>query len=167
MKKKSKFERQGINVWIFDLWYAQHLSARRTFTSCCFTEWTEEGFDIKLQLVKGWAQSLCHTEYLDKANLGEQSCDQPGQISNIWGFKSPVCPIQRACSKKRNQMKQDGSCTLFNYSHTVETKHDNTGIHANSWFWDQSTQIASWKLAYCWIIHSVHQAGKKGSMDPG
>lgn len=43
----------------------------------------------------------------------------------------------------------------------MAAQHDNTGIHANSWFPDQSTQMTSWKLAYCWIIHSFHQAGKK------
>lgn len=46
-----------------------------------------------------------------------------------------------------------GTSTNLNNSHTVETQHNNTGIHANSWFLDQSTQMASWKLAYCWIIH--------------
>lgn len=56
---------------------------------------------------------------------------------------------------------------LFSIICTHEEQHDNTGIHANSRFWDQSTQMASWQPAYCWIIHSLHQAGKKSSMGPG
>lgn len=68
-------------------------------------------------------------------------------------------------SFKLNQMKQGPA--LFSIIRTHEEQHDNTGIHANSWFWDQSAQMASWQLAYCWIIHPLHQAGKRTSMGPG
>lgn len=68
-------------------------------------------------------------------------------------------------SFKLNTMKQGPA--LLSMIRTREEQHDNTGIHANSWFWDQSTQMASWQLAYCWIIHSLHQAWKKSSMGPG
>lgn len=69
-----------------------------------------------------------------------------------------VYPVCLPC--KLYQIKQ-GPALFFNNSRTVAAQHDNTGIHANSWFPDQSTQMTSWKLAYCWIIHSFHQAGKK------
>lgn len=68
-------------------------------------------------------------------------------------------------SFKLNTMKQRPA--LRSIISTREEQHDNTGIHANPWFSDQSTQMASWQLAYCWIIHSLHQAGKKSSMGPG
>lgn len=68
-------------------------------------------------------------------------------------------------SFKLNAMKQKPA--LRSIISTREEQHDNTGIHANPWCSDQSTQMASWQLAYCWIIHSLHQAGKKSSMGPG
>lgn len=88
------------------------------------------------------------------------SCDRAAQIKKTledYNFSQP--------SFNLNTMKQEP--VLLSMICTREEQHDNTGIHANSWFWDQSTQMASWQLAYCWIIHSLHQAGKKSSMGPG
>lgn len=91
-----------------------------------------------------------------------RSRDRGGQIKRDRSVRSAT-PVRR----EPGQLNQEPT-TFFNNSHADQKKkkkttwHDNTGIHANSCFPDQSAQMASWKLAYCWIIHSLQLAkGKK------
>lgn len=107
------------------------------------------------------SQSVGAVSPTSSLRLYQQSCDPRTNKQHLGDLQlQPATPACLHCNL--SQMKQGPS--PLSIIHTLCT-HNMTirPIHADAPFPDQSSQSASCKHAYCWIIHSFHQLGGEKS----